>query len=95
MFYIKTIHDGKETRHEFHNERYARGILRATYHEILENLEKETGRYEITGRAITDNEYRISVKDRSRLYFLGRPEDVRNVLYTGAIGRKVKGVLNA
>jgi len=93
MFFIDTNHDGKEKRHNFHNEKYARGYLRATYHDILWDLELAPERYEIVGNVLTDTEYRISVKDKSRLYFLNRAADIKNVTFTGRLGRQVTAQL--
>lgn len=93
MFYIDINHNGEEKRHTFHNEKYARGFMKAMYHEKLWHFEKEPERYEIQGRALTESEFRISVKDKSRLYFLGRAADVKSVFCSGRIGRQVKAGL--
>lgn len=86
MFYVE---DENGNRHSFHSEKYARGYLHATYYERMFTLEKEPERYEILGKALTENEFRISVKDKSRLYFLDRPTDVRNVVYSARLGRQI------
>ena len=93
MFYIKMVHNNRKTRHEFHSEQYARGILKASYKEHLRTLEQEPERYEIIGKTLSDNEYRISFRDKGRLYFLGRDADIKNVLYTGQLGRRVEARL--
>jgi len=89
MFYVET-QDGK--RHKFLSEKYARGYLKALYSEKMFVME-DNPRYEITGKALTENEFRISVKDKSRLYFLGRATDIKNVVYSGRLIRQIKGVL--
>ena len=90
MFFVET-EDGK--RHMFASEKYARGYLKAIYSEHM-SLMQDNPQYEIQGAAITDNEFRISVKDKSRLYFLDRATDVKNYIYTGRLGRQINGVLN-
>lgn len=86
MFYVET-QDGK--RHKFTSEKYARGYLKAIYSEHIFHLEKEPERYEILGSVCTNNEFRISVKDKSRLYFLDRATDIKNVVYTGRLGQQI------
>lgn len=93
MFFIDTDHNGDKKRHVFHSEKYARGYLKAVYHEKLWDLETQPERYEIVGNVLTDTEFRISVKDKSRLYFLKRATDIKNVLYSGRLGRRVNGNL--
>ena len=90
MFYIE---DQDGNRHRFHSEAYARGFLKATYNEKLWEFEHNPERYEVQGKALTNTEYRISVKDKSRLYFLDRAADIKNVVYSARLGRQVKGVL--
>ena len=92
-FYINTDHNGEKSRHTFHSEKYARGYLKAMYHEKLWSLENNPERYEITGKAITGTEYRISVKDYGRYYYLKRAADIKNVLYIGRLGRQIKAGL--
>ena len=89
MFYVET-QDGK--RHKFASEKYARGYLKALYSEHM-FIMQDNPRYDIQGAAITDNEFRISVKDKSRLYFLERVTDIKNIVYTGRLIRQVEGVL--
>ena len=89
MFFVET-QDGK--RHIFASEKYARGYLKALYSEHMFVMQ-DNPQYEIQGAAITENEFRISVKDKSRLYFLGRADDIKNCVYTGRLGRQVKGLL--
>ena len=90
MFFIDVDENGKQKRHTFHNEKYARGYLKALYHDKIWDLELDPGRYEIVGRVLTDTEYRISVKDKSRLYFLQRAQDIKNIVYTGRLGRQIQ-----
>ena len=90
MFYVET-QDKK--RHKFASEKYARGYLKAIYHEKMFQFEKEPERYEILGKALTDNEFRISVKDKSRLYFLGRANDIKHYVYTAKLIQQIEGVL--
>lgn len=90
MFYIE---DQDGNRHQFHSEKYARGFLKATYNEKLWELENHPERYEIQGKALTNTEFRISVKDKSRLYFLGRVADTKNIIYFARLGSQIKGVL--
>lgn len=90
MFYIE---DQDGNRHQFHSETYARGFLKATYNEKLWEFERNPERYEVQGKALTNTEYRISVKDKSRLYFLDRAADIKNVVYTARLGQQIEGVL--
>ena len=89
MFYVET-QDGK--RHKFASLKYARGYLKALYSEKIFVME-DNPRYEITGKALTENEFRISVKDKSRLYFLERADDIKNVVYSARLIRQVEGIL--
>jgi len=91
MFYVE---DQDKNRHTFHSEKYARGYLKATYHEKLWEIENNPERYEIRDRKCLDNEFKISVKDKSRLYFLRRAADVRNLVFTCRLGRMVEGNLD-
>lgn len=90
MFYIE---DQDKKRHKFHSERYARGYLKAMYNEKIWEIENHPERYELQGKTWSENEFRISVKDNGRLYFLDRTKDVKNVLYTGRLGRQIKAGL--
>ena len=90
MFYVE---DENGKRHKFHSEKYARGFLKATYDEKIWEMENHPERYEIQGKTYSHNEFRISVKDKSRLYFLGRDNDIKNVLYTGRLGQQIKAGL--
>ena len=90
MFYIE---DQDGNRHKFHSEKYARGFLKATYNEKIWEIENHPERYELQGKVLSENEFRISVKDKSRLYFLDRTKDIKNVLYTGRLGRQIKAGL--
>ena len=90
MFYVENENG---IRHKFHSEKYARGFLKATYDEKIWEMENHPERYEIQGKIYSYNEFRISVKDKSRLYFLGRDNDIKNVLYTGRLGQQIKAGL--
>ena len=90
MFYVE---DQDGNRHQFHSEKYARGFLRATYNEKLWQLENHPDRYEIQNKTRSGTGFRISVKDKSRLYFLDRATDIKNIVYTARLGRQIKGVL--
>ena len=90
MFYIE---DQNGNRHHFCSEKYARGFLRATYNEKLWELEAHPKRYEIQYKTCTGTEFKIQVKDRSRLYFLDRITDIKNVVYSARLGQKINGVL--
>ncbi len=88
MFYVE---NEAGVRHKFHSEKYARGYLRATYNEKIWEMETHPERYEIQGKALTETEFRISVKDKSRLYFLDRAADAKNIVYYAKLGRQIKG----
>lgn len=90
MFYVE---DQDGNRHQFHSEKYARGFLRATYNEKLWQFENHPDRYEIQNKTWSGTGFRISVKDKSRLYFLDRAADIKNIVYTARLGQQVKGVL--
>ena len=90
MFYVET-QDGK--RHTFTSEKYARGYLKAVYSEHMFRMENHPERYDIQGAVCSENEFRISVKDKSRLYFLDRAADHKNIVYTARLGRQIEGVL--
>ena len=90
MFYIE---DQDKKRHEFYSEQYARGYLKATYNEKIWEIENHPGRYELQGKTWSENEFRISVKDKGRLYFLNHAADIKNVVYSARLGRQIKGVL--
>jgi len=90
MFYVE---DENGKRHTFCSEKYARGYMKATYHEKLWEMENDPERYEIREKKCLDNEFRISVKDKSRLYFLQRATDVKHLVFTGRVGRMLSGEL--
>lgn len=77
------------SRHLFMSEKYARGYLKAVYKEIMFKYEKEPERYELQGSSCTENEFRISVKDKSRLYFLNKKENTKFLLLTGRLGKQI------
>lgn len=77
------------SRHLFMSEKYARGYLKATYREILFKCEKEPNRYELQDYSWTENEFRISVKDKSRLYFLNKKENTKFLSFSGRLGKQI------
>ena len=85
------VEDQDGNRHSFYSERYAKGFLRSVYDRKLREMKANPERYDIQGKALSDTEFRISVKDRSRLYFLGRLSDVKNVVYFARIKRRIRG----
>ena len=91
MFFVET-QDGK--RHKFTSEKYARGYLKALYSEHMFMMQDNPERYDIQRAICSDTEFRILVKDKSRLYFLDRADNIKTVVYTGRLGRQIKGLLS-
>ena len=85
------VEEENGTRHKFHNEKYARGFLKATYNDKIAQLKANKERYEILNQILNRNDFKIIVKDKSRLYFLNRESDVKIVNYTGIIKRQISG----
>lgn len=81
-------------RHVFLSEKYARGYLRAIYEEIIFKYGKEPERYEFLSRMTNNNEFRISIKDKGRLYFLSKEEDAKKLLFSGRLSRQIMGGLS-
>lgn len=81
-------------RHIFMSEKYARGYLKAIYEEILFKYGKEPERYEFLSKMLTNNEFRVSIKDKGRLYFLNKEEDIKKLLFSGRLSRQIMGGLS-